>query len=317
MRVQVIKRSAGRSVVAAAAYRSGTKLHDQRQGMTHDYRNKPGVEHSELIVPHDAPDWVQGISREDFWNAVDASEKRKDAQTARELYVSIPRELSPEERVRVVRDFVMDCFVSRGMVADVCWHLTTASDGGENPHTHIMLTMRPLTAGGFGHKVRHDYIFDPDGRTHPDGRIMLVESNSQSWNSAAYYETCRMRWEQLANDSLQRTGSSERIDRRSLLERGIDRLAEPMLGAAYHMKELYGRMKVRFGQYLAAKHAREVERRAKTALDRLDVISPAEAARTVERFRAWFDRQLDHLPVSRDGPTPELATLTPSPDRER
>ncbi|MEJ7927038.1 MobQ family relaxase [Sphingobium sp. AN641] len=317
MRVQVVKRSSGRSVIAAAAYRSGTRLHDQRQGITHDYRNKRGVECSEMIFPKDAPAWVQGIDREGFWNAVDASEKRRDAQTAREIYVSIPRELSPDERVRVVRDFVTDSFVSKGMVADIAWHLVPASDGGDNCHAHVMLTMRPLVAGGFGNKVRHEYIPDPQGRAHPDGRVMLVESNSQSWNSAAYYETCRLRWEQLANDALQRAGSSERIDRRSLLERGIARLPEPMLGAAYHMKELYGRMKDRFGQYLAAKHAREVEQRATVALDRLDTISPAEAMRTVERFRAWFDRKLDHLPMAREGPMPDFSTPSHSPDMER
>ncbi len=111
MRVQVIKRSAGRSAVAAAAYRSSEKLRDERQGITHDYSRKSGVEHKEILLPDNAPAWVQGIDRQTLWNAVEANEKRKDSQTARELRIMIPRELSPDERINVVRDFVRENFV--------------------------------------------------------------------------------------------------------------------------------------------------------------------------------------------------------------
>ena len=134
MRMQVIKRSAGRSAVAAAAYRAGEKLRDERQGITHDYRNKGGVEHKEILLPENAPAWVQGIDRETLWNSVEAHERRKDSQTARELRVMIPRELGPDKRIALVRDYVQNSFVARGMVADVCWHNKTASDGLEQPH---------------------------------------------------------------------------------------------------------------------------------------------------------------------------------------
>ncbi len=128
-------------------------------------------------MPHDAPAWVRGIDRETLWNRVEAGEKRKDAQTARELRIMIPRELSPDERVRVVRDYLLTSFVSKGMVADVCWHNKTASDGREQPHAHVLLTMRPLTASGFGAKARHDWVVDPSGRTHPDGQPVMVVSD--------------------------------------------------------------------------------------------------------------------------------------------
>lgn len=306
MRVQVIKRSAGHSVIAAAAYRSGEKLHDERQGIVHDYRRRDGVERTEILLPADAPAWVQGMAREDFWNAVDRAEKRKDSQTARELRLMIPRELDPPERIRLVRDYVDRCFVSKGMVADVCWHNKTASDGGENCHAHVMLTMRPLTEDGFGNKVRHDWVPDPSGRMHPDGRPVMVISNADSWNSSDYYEqTCRLGWETMANDALARAGSAERIDRRSFLERGLARLPEPALRLAHYLSDLRGALKERFGQWQFARHYREVEKRAQAAFDRNGPLPGKrdEPATRARRYFAWFDRQLERLSPEPPDPT--------------
>jgi ATP-dependent exoDNAse (exonuclease V) alpha subunit len=314
MRMQVIKRSAGRSVVAASAYRSAEKLYDARQNMTHDYHNRGGVEHTELLLPEDAPAWVQGIDRERFWNEVDAGEKRKDAQTARELRITIPREIDPAGRIELVRDYVLQNFVSKGMVADLCFHNGKASDGLEQPHAHVMLTMRPLAPDGFGLKVRHDWVPDPTGRLHPDGRPVMVESNAHSWNSAEYYERCREGWETIANAALERAGVEARIDRRSLLERGLARLPEPALRLAYYLKDLRGSLKERFGQWQVAKHYKAVEDRAKAAFDTLDQRSPADAVRTADRFFGWFERQLDRLAPAKEPPR-DLPTH--SPDLER
>ncbi|MEJ7928238.1 MobA/MobL family protein [Sphingobium sp. AN641] len=319
MGIRVVSRAKGQSIIAAAAYRAGERLWDERLGMFHDFRHKQKeVEHSELLFPADAPAWTKGMDRQAFWGAADSAEVRRDAQLARDLRIMIPREVPVADRVPLVRDYVLRNFVAKGMVADICFHnYVTASDGLEQPHAHVLFSMRPLVAEGFGNKSRHEYVKDPSGRTHPDGRPVMIESNPNSWNSAAFFERSREDWEKTANAALERAGSSARVDRRSHLEKGLSRLPQPMLGAAFHMRELYGRFKDRFGQYLAARHAREVEQRAKVALDRLDVISPAEAMRTVERFRAWFDRQLDHLPIGREGPTPQLSTQSPSPDMER
>jgi ATP-dependent exoDNAse (exonuclease V) alpha subunit len=310
MRVQVIKRSAGRSAVAAAAYRSGEKLRDERQGITHNYQNRSGVEHKEILLPSDAPIWVRGIDRQTLWNEVEANEKRKDSQTARELRIMIPRELSPDDRITVVREFVITSFVSKGMVADVCWHNKTASDGHEQPHAHVMLTMRPLVIGGFGQKVRHDWVPDPTGRLHDDGRPVMVASNAQSWNCPDYYERCRENWENIANGALARAGSDQRIDRRSLLERGLSRLPEPALRLAWHLKKLHGVMKERFGQFQVARHYRAVEERAKAAFAKVDQapMTPAaasEAKAITERFFGWFDRQAERLgSPAQPAPTP-------------
>lgn len=299
MRVQVIKRSAGRSAVAAAAYRACEKLYDERQDMTHDYSRKGGVEHKEILLPDNAPAWVQGIDREALWNAVEANELRKDSQVARELRIMIPREVPPAERITLVRDYVRANFVDKGMVADVCWHNKIASDGQEQPHAHVMLTMRPLaaTAGDFGPKVRHDWVPDPTGRTHADGRPVMVASNAQSWNCPDHYERCREAWENIANAALAKAGSAERIDRRSLLERGLSRLPEPALRLAFYLKDLHGALKERFGHFQMARHYRAVEQRAKAAFDKIGTgpDSAAKATNTANRFFGWFDRQLERL----------------------
>ena len=297
MRVQQIRRSAGQSPVAAAAYRAGEKLFDERQGIVHDYTRKSGVVHNEIMVPDSAPAWARKISREALWNMVDKRERRKDSQTAREIRIMIPRELAPAARINLVRDYVKRNFVDLGMIADLSFHCPLAADGKEQPHAHVMLTMRPLTDDGFGDKSRHDWVPDPTGRTHADGRPVMVESDSDSWNSAAYYERCREDWESTANAALESAGSTERIDRRSYLERGLSRLAEPYLGVAMHLKELHGVMKERFGQFQVARHFRAVEARAKAALNKLSDAPTrvGEAVRMAQRFHGWFDRMMTAL----------------------
>ncbi len=249
---------------------------------------------------------------------MDANERRSDAQTGRDVRIMLPREIPPAERVPLVRDYVVRNFVSRGMVADVCWHNTIASDGSEQPHCHILLSMRPLTSEGFGNKSRHEWVPDPAGRTHPDGRPVMVESNPHSWNSATYYDqTCRADWEQTANAALQRAGSEARIDRRSYLERGLARLPEPALRLAFHLKELQGSMKERFGQFQVARHYRAVEERAKAAFATFEQ-APArvgEAARSAQRFFDWIDRQVERLSPARAGPEREPQNSTPDMER--
>jgi len=223
----------------------------------------------------------------------------------------IPRELTPDERLQVVRDFVTKSFVSRGMVADICWHTKTASDGLEQPHAHCMLTMRPLNDNGFGKKSRHDRVPDPEGRVHADGRPVMVESNADSWNSISYYEGCREGWEVIANAALARAGSAERIDRRSLLERGLSRLPEPALRLAHYLTDLRGVLKERFGQWQYARHFRLVEERAISAFAKMapGESGAAHAVRTADRFFGWFDRQLERF-----DPAPALRPSEAKPE---
>ena len=306
--MQIIKRSAGRSVIAAAAYRAGERLRDERQGITYDYSRRSGVDRTELLLPADAPGWCADLTREDLWNRVEAAEKRKDAQTARELRIMIPRELDPDDRIIVIRDYVQRSFVSKGMVADVAWHNKLASDGKPQPHAHVLLTMRPLTPEGFGPKARHDWVPDPTGRRHPDGRPVLEVSDKASWNCPNYFERCREDWENIANTALERAGSDARIDRRSLLERGLSRLPEPALRLAWYLRDLYGCMKERFGQFQMAKHYQAVERAAQTAYRQADptLTRGSAPAGVMQRFYDWFDRQLTRLEPAPKEPAHEI-----------
>ncbi len=139
---KIIGRSGGRSVVAAAAYRAAECLHDDKLDAEHDYTRKEGVVHSEILLPENAPQ--RWLDRGTLWNEVEAGEKRRDAQLARDIEISLPRELGQAEAIRLARDFVQEQFVSRGMVADLNVHWTTASDGALQPHAHVLLTMRRL-----------------------------------------------------------------------------------------------------------------------------------------------------------------------------
>ena len=187
--VKVISRASGRSAVAAAAYRSGERLTDERLGKCHDYTRKSDIEHREIMAPDRTPDWMLDRSR--LWNGVEAAEKRKDAQLAREVEISLPRELGAEDRRALVEGYVREHFVSQGMIADVSLHRGHSADGQEQPHAHVMLTMRDLTGEGFGKKNR-------------------------DWNASERLEGWRAAWADHANRALERAGHDERIDHRSL-----------------------------------------------------------------------------------------------------
>ena len=109
---KIISRAKGRSAVAAAAYRSASELEDFRQGQSFDYTSKPNIIHSEILAPEGAPEWVG--NRETLWNAVEAGEKRRDAQVAREIEFALPEELKDFEAVALAREFVQREFVDAG-----------------------------------------------------------------------------------------------------------------------------------------------------------------------------------------------------------
>ena len=114
--VKIIGRSSGRSSVAASAYRAGQKITNERDGITHDYTRKTGVAHSEIILPDHAPSEYN--DRATLWNAVEKIERRSDSQTAREVEVALPLEFSLKENIEVVKNYINENFISKGMCAD-------------------------------------------------------------------------------------------------------------------------------------------------------------------------------------------------------
>ena len=196
LRAKIHGRSAGKSAVACAAYRSGTKIEDERQGVLHDYTKKKGVIESGIEAPEGAAAWIKDRAR--LWNAIEKAENRKNSQLAREFEVNLPHELTPEQRRELLLTFVKDELVKRGMVADWAMHEPNRRGDQRAIHAHITTATRTVNAEGIGPKVRE-------------------------WNRREVLIEIREAWARHANLALEKAGYAERIDHRTLEAQGIDR----------------------------------------------------------------------------------------------
>ncbi len=213
LHVKVIGRKSGSSAVASAAYRSGSRLRDERLDRSHDFSAKRGVVHSEVLLPENAP--AAWKDRERLWNDVEAFEVRKDAQLAREVEFAIPREMTQAQGIELARDFAQAEFVGLGMIADLNVHWDFDEDGMPKPHAHVMLTMRAVNENGFGPKVR-------------------------DWNRTEMVERWRERWAELANERLAELDIDARIDHRTLEAQGIALEPQSQIGAPAKRIEVRG-----------------------------------------------------------------------------
>lgn len=228
--IKIIGRAKGRSAVASAAYRSGTKLHSEETNKTFNYSAKGGVLHSEVMLCENAP--AEYADREILWNAVQAIEKNSNAQLAREIEVAIPKELSREQQICCVREYVQKNFVDKGMCAD--WALHDKGDG--NPHAHIMLTTRPIKKdGSWGSKEKKSYKLDENGNKIPKidpktgeqkiekktGRKVWERQTVEStdWNDRSKAEEWRAAWADECNKYLE---ADKQVDHRSYERQGKD-----------------------------------------------------------------------------------------------
>jgi ATP-dependent exoDNAse (exonuclease V) alpha subunit len=234
--VVVVKRSEGRSAVAAAAYRSGTRLEDRRSGKVFDYRRKR-VLHQRILAPFHAPAWIH--DRERLWNTAEAAEKRKDAQLAREIHLALPHELDEVARAGLVERFVQEQFVSRGMVADIALHPPDRDGDGRNFHAHVLLSLRPIAGDGFGPKERE-------------------------WNDEELLKQWRASWAMAVNAALEQAGEAARVDHRSLQAQGVDRVAQRHVGPAATELERRGQVSER------AEEIRETQERHQLQLLELE-----------------------------------------------
>lgn len=197
---QPVKRSAGRSVVAMAAYRAGAKLRDERRNEDVDYRRRRGIAHAEIMAPEDTAEFLK--DRNNLWNYVEKIEKRCDAQLAREINMALPHELTDEQRIALVRKFVGEQFVSLGMVADFAIHKPVLEKGDDprNFHAHILLTMRQAEARG------------------------LRRVKTREWNSDQMLVGWREAWAVCQNEALRTHGHLARVDHRSFAARKAEAL---------------------------------------------------------------------------------------------
>ncbi|MBX4970088.1 Ti-type conjugative transfer relaxase TraA [Rhizobium binae] len=219
--VSVVARGSGRSAVLSAAYRHCTKMEFEREARTIDYTRKQGLLHEEFIIPADAPAWLRAMiadrsvagASEAFWNKVEGFEKRSDAQLAKDVTIALPLELTAEQNIALMRDFVAGHITAQGMVADWVYH-----DAPGNPHVHLMTTLRPLTEDGFGSKKVA--VLGPDGKPIRNGAGKIVY---QLWaGSTEDFNAFRDGWFACQNKHLALAGLDIRIDGRSFEKQGID-----------------------------------------------------------------------------------------------
>src|ERR1700730_12523597 len=269
---KVISRARGQSVTAAAAYRSGSALRDERYGLTHNSIRKREAAHAEIMSPPGAPAWVQ--DRETLWNRVEAGELRKDSQLARAIDIGLPVELSHAQNVALVRDYIAQEFVAKGMIADFC----IRRNDPNNPHAHILLTLREATPSGFGPKMRH----------------WNRKSNLLEWRSA---------WAERANQHLARAGHVVRIDHRTLEAQQSELMPGRNTGVE----------RAREGEQTLPSHLKErVAERQRIARENGEMIleDPTVALRALSRQRPIFTHQeLVQFLESRTGNPEQLAAV--------
>ena len=230
--IKIGSRGKGQSAVAAAAYRSGQKLTDEELGAVSDYTRKSGVVYSEVSLCDNAP--AEYINREILWNSVQTIEKASNSRLWREFEVALPQELSREEQIDTVRDYVKT-LTEQGMCCD--WSIHDKHDG--NPHAHIMATVRSIKENGeWAAKCRKVYDLDENGQKIVQKYDKLGHKQYKShkedyndWNNKERVEECREKWAECCN---KRLSEDKRIDHRSYKRQGIDK--EPTIHEGYKVR---------------------------------------------------------------------------------
>lgn len=240
--VTQIKRSAGQSAVAAAAYRAGEKLHSEYYGEDSDYTRKGGVICSEILLPpHVPPEYAD---REMLWNAVEKAERGKKAQLAYSFDIALQNEFSMQENIDLARQFLSDNFVSRGMVVDFAVHQPDKENSGiSNPHFHVMCPIRPIEPDGrWGNKQRREYVLDEHGERVLDeaGNYVFNAVSTTDWGKPETLEVWRQTWADLCNAKFAEKGLDCRIDHRSFARQGVEQIPTQHEGPTVRAMEAKG-----------------------------------------------------------------------------
>lgn len=310
-------RNKGNSAVGSSAYRAGVKLEDKETGTTHDYTKKKGVVYNEVMLPQNAPKEYQ--NREVLWNEVQKAEKHPKAQLARDIEVGLPREMSREQQIQCVRDYVKNNFTKEGMCADVAIH--DKKDG--NPHAHILLTMRGIKENGtWDAKKRSVFKLDENGERIPviDKKTGLQKIRDRGekgiefvweretiptndWNEQYKAEEWRKAWAEECNKYL---SQEQKIDHRSYKRQGIDKAPTIHEGHKAREMEKEGAVSDRceINRQIKERNARNEQLKEITKQIVQDKVR--EINEQIQRIRADFGRKLKR-DASRDArPVSEL-----------
>lgn len=243
--VTQVRRGAGQSIVASAAYRAGEKLYSEYYGETNDYTRKSGIVHTEILLPPHAPSSFR--DRATLWNAVEKSEIHPKAQLAYSFDIALQSELTMEENIALAREFVQTNFIAKGMIADLAIHSPNRSVAASspeipdhpeqlaardkmlhtNPHFHVLTTMRPLNPdGSFSAKQRREYVLDEHGNRirDGDGKYVFNAVHTTDWHAPETLESWRSAWCDLVNQRFKEKNLPCRIDHRSYARQGIDQI---------------------------------------------------------------------------------------------
>jgi Ti-type conjugative transfer relaxase TraA len=260
--IRIIGRSQKRNIVASAAYRAGERLLDERHRCTHNFTTKRDVVHAEILLPEGAP--ASFADRATLWNAVDARERRKDSRLAREIQLTLPRELARDEAIALARDFVREQFVARGMIADLCIHMPNDVNGERQPHAHVLLTMRHVSPSGFGYQATE-------------------------WGRRSELLRWREAWAEHVNRRLAMLDLDLRIDHRRLEAQGLPLEPQDKVGPARRRDECEKQMRRAAANRAAARRngerlIAEPELALRAITLQQSTFSRAELARFVHRY---------------------------------
>ncbi|MDE2182622.1 MAG: Ti-type conjugative transfer relaxase TraA [Alphaproteobacteria bacterium] len=261
-----IARSSGRSAVAAAAYRAAQKLTNERDGLTHDFTRRGGVEHVEIVIPKGSDaDWAK--DRSTLWNMAEAAEKRKDARVAREIEVALPHELTADQRLALTREFAQSMADRYGVAVDFALHSPHGATDIRNHHAHILLTTRKVEKDGLGEKT------DLERENRKLLALGLPTSHDQ-------LREIRVDWEQRTNHHLALAGYDLRIDHRSHRDCGLE--IEPTQHIGVHASQMERRGKA------VDRHRQEADSARHNA--KLICEQPQQALALITHEKSVFDR---------------------------
>ena len=264
--VKSISRSGGRSAVAAAAYRAAQRLTNERDGLTHDFTRKGGVEYSEIVIPKGSDaDWAR--DRSTLWNMAEAAEKRKDSRVAREVEIALPHELTAEQRLELTREFAQGLADRYGVAVDFSIHRPDSDTDIRNHHAHIMLTTRKVESDGLGAKSEWEQ----------ENKKLIAQGLPTTHDQL---RDIRLDWEQRANRHLALAGHDIRIDHRSHRDCGLE--IEPTQHVGVHATQMERR-----GKPVDRKRQEEANARYNAKLIREQ---PEQALAVITNEKSVFDR---------------------------
>lgn len=271
-----IGRSGGRSAVAAAAYRASQKLTNERDGLTHDFTHRRGVEHTEIVLA-EGVDAAWALDRSALWNAAEAAEKRKDARVAREIEVALPHELTAEQQLELTREFAKGLADRYGVAVDFAIHSPHGDTDVRNHHAHVLMTTRKVERHGLGEKS------DLELENKRLSALGLPTSHDQ-------LRDIRLDWEDRANRHLALAGHDIRIDHRSHRDCGLE--IEPTQHMGVHATQMDRRgksvVRARQDEEQARRNAKLIRERPEQALtlvtNEKSVFDRTDVARTLHRY---------------------------------